>query len=141
MLKTLLKRSSARATSRRRNASTRGGRDQPDPGEQLASLSDDALRAKTEEFRGRIQERIGEPDAGRGSARAERRSEDLSSASGMRSRSPASTSRSSEIEEVLDELLPDAFAVVKECAAGWWASRSWSPATRSPGTWCPTTCS
>src|SRR5262245_10461557 len=83
---------------------------------ELASLSDDALRAKTEEFRARIRGRVGELQDQVGGLREQKRqSEDA----GERERLSAEIAAIDkqildEIEEALDELLPEAFAVVKE---------------------------
>jgi preprotein translocase subunit SecA len=67
---------------------------------EIKKLSDDQLRAKTEEFRARIQERlkhiIDEPDAD-----PDRRKQ-------------IDTERNQAIKEVLDEILVEAFAVVRE---------------------------
>jgi preprotein translocase subunit SecA len=67
---------------------------------EMQKLSDDQLRAKTEEFRARIQERLShiadEPDAD-----PDRRAE-------------IETERHKALKEVLDELLVEAFAVVRE---------------------------
>jgi preprotein translocase subunit SecA len=67
---------------------------------EMRKLSDEQLRAKTDEFRGRIQERVNtipdEPDAD-----ADRRKE-------------IEAERLKVINEVLEELLVEAFAVVRE---------------------------
>jgi preprotein translocase subunit SecA len=82
----------------------------------LASLTDDELRAKTEEFRERIGERSGSLQERAGTLRDEKR----------QSEDPAERERLSveisglekevmaAVEEVLDELLPEAYAVVKD---------------------------
>jgi preprotein translocase subunit SecA len=63
-------------------------------------LSDAELRAKTDEFRNRIQERLSkiadEPDAG------------------VDRRKQIETERQAALTEVLDEILPEAFAIVRE---------------------------
>ena len=83
---------------------------------ELASLSEEALRGKTEEFRGRIQARIGPTEERALALRDEKR----------KSEEPTDRERLSleisgleqeilaQVEEVLDELVPEAFAVVKE---------------------------
>jgi preprotein translocase subunit SecA len=67
---------------------------------EIKKLSDDQLRAKTDEFRARIQERLGqfpdEPDAD-----PDRRDQ-------------INASRDQALKEVLDEILEEAFAVVRE---------------------------
>ncbi len=84
--------------------------------EEYKSLSDEQLRAKTEEFRARIKERTKDLEAGI-AHRKERLKEDLSP--------EERESMYNEIEEleeelyeteqeILDELLPEAYAVVKE---------------------------
>ena len=82
----------------------------------LTSLSDDALRAKTEEFKGRIRERTRPLEHRIAALREEKRhSEDA----GERERLSVEIGRLEKdllgaIEEALDELLPEAYAVVKE---------------------------
>ncbi|MSR36381.1 MAG: preprotein translocase subunit SecA, partial [Gemmatimonadetes bacterium] len=82
----------------------------------LASLSEDALRAKTEEFRGRIQERIGELQEQVAALREEKRKSEEPSERERLSVEIAGIDKEilDTIEDVLDELLPEAFAVVKE---------------------------
>ena len=67
---------------------------------EMQKLSDEQLRAKTEEFRARVQERLShiadEPDAD-----PDRQKQ-------------IDTERNQALQEVLDELLVDAFAVVRE---------------------------
>ena len=46
-----------------------------------------------------------------------------------------------EREAILNEILPDAFAVVRNGAAACAAKRGWCATNRSPGTWCTSTCS
>ncbi|HCR04728.1 MAG TPA: preprotein translocase subunit SecA, partial [Gemmatimonadetes bacterium] len=82
----------------------------------LASLTDDELRAKTEEFRDRIRERSGSLRERAGTLRDEKRqSEDPEE----RERLSVEVSGLEKeimvaVEEVLDELLPEAYAVVKD---------------------------
>jgi preprotein translocase subunit SecA len=84
--------------------------------EGLASLSDEQLRAKTEEFRQRIQERTADLKGRIAALREEkRRSEDA----GERERlsleiNNLQTELKQTLEGVLEDLLPEAFAVVKD---------------------------
>src|SRR5688500_1618502 len=83
---------------------------------QLASLPEDALRGKTEEFRARIRERLGAlQDEVGGLRERKRRSEDPEEREQL-SLQIAELDKAilDATEEVLDELLPEAFAVVKE---------------------------
>jgi preprotein translocase subunit SecA len=83
---------------------------------QLASLSEEALRAKTEEFRARIRDRVGElQDEVGGLRERKRKSEDPSEREQLSLEiSGLDKEILEETEEALDELLPEAFAVVKE---------------------------
>ena len=65
----------------------------------IAKLSDDALRAKTDEFRGRIQAHLAKLEQGAGAARGKTAMEQA---------------QERERREILDEILPEAFAVVRE---------------------------
>ena len=66
----------------------------------MKKLSDEELRAKTEEFRKRIQERVAQiPDDPDGDSDRQKQIED---------------ERTKAINEALDEILPEAFAVVRE---------------------------
>jgi len=67
----------------------------------ISKLSDDALRAKTDEFRGRVQAHLAKLNDSGGTARAETAMEQVQD----RAR-----------REILDELLPEAFAVVREAS-------------------------
>ena len=82
----------------------------------LASLTDDQLRAKTEEFRERIREEIGEFQDRAAALREEkRRSEDPSDRERLSMEiSGIEKEVLGVVEEVLDEILPEAYAVVKE---------------------------
>jgi preprotein translocase subunit SecA len=75
---------------------------------EMQKLSDDELRAKTAEFRARIQERLGsipdDPEADPDSPDIDRQKE-------------IEEQRNAVLKEVLDEILEEAFAVVRE--AGW----------------------
>ena len=85
-------------------------------GESFAALSDDELRGKTAEFKGRLAsalEGVTEPEERK---RIERETLDGAAAGGVRG-GPG-----------------DLPAHVRQ-DAGWW------PASRRPGRWCPTTCS
>ncbi len=82
----------------------------------LSELSRDELRGKTDEFRTRIQERV-EPVLGEMRALRERKSQSQDPAEreslGLRI-AELEKDYLGALEEVLDELLPEAFAVVKE---------------------------
>ena len=65
----------------------------------ISKLSDDALRAKTVEFRGRIQAHLAKLEQGAGAARGKTAMEQA---------------QERERREILDEILPEAFAVVRE---------------------------
>jgi len=84
--------------------------------EALADLSDDEIRAKTDEFRGRIAERIASLEEELEEARASRRaSEDASERADLTQRiASIEEEQVTEIEGVLEEILPEAFAVVKD---------------------------
>ena len=83
----------------------------------MQKLSDDQLRAKTAEFRARIQERLGSithvPDAGTAGADADRKDTDLEDLDIDRQKE-IEAERSLALKGVLDELLEEAFAVVRE---------------------------
>jgi preprotein translocase subunit SecA len=74
---------------------------------QIAALSDEALRGKTDEFRARIRERL----AAIPENRAE--SDDLEEGKAV-APNTAGTPRDRALRDALDELLPEAFAVVRE---------------------------
>ncbi len=84
---------------------------------EMQKLSDDQLRAKTAEFRARIQERLGSiadaRDAGTAGADADRKDTDVEDLDIDRQKE-AETERAGALKEVLDELLEEAFAVVRE---------------------------
>lgn len=98
--------------------------------EQFKALSDEALRAKTDEFKRRIQEAVADIETRKAEIEAQLRGEGLSiSQNGHRELeelSPEARERLYEelddleeqwlarVERKLDELLPEAFAVVKE---------------------------
>jgi len=84
--------------------------------EEYQSLSDEQLQAKTTEFRARIGERIAEDEAALAEAREQLRTvvdagerDDLHAEIDALEKNITAT-----IEEVLNEILPEAFAVVKE---------------------------
>ncbi|MDB5229357.1 MAG: secA [Chitinophagaceae bacterium] len=88
--------------------------------EQYQSFTNDELRNKTKEFRARIKEHLGEID-GRISARQKEAEElpdtDINGKDIIyQDIDKLKKDRDKEIEEVLNELLPEAFAVVKETA-------------------------
>ena len=82
---------------------------------QMQKLTDDELRAKTDEFRGRIQERLSRFGGGNGM-------QPPGTASGEEADGEDDADRSKRLEkehydalqEVLDEILPEAFAVARE---------------------------
>ena len=83
---------------------------------ELASLSDDELRAKTQEFKDRIRDRTAELEQRATELRAEKRhSEDPAHREQLSAEiGEIDKEILAEVEEVLDELLPEAFAVVKD---------------------------
>jgi preprotein translocase subunit SecA len=84
---------------------------------EMQKLSDDELRAKTAEFRARIQERLGsianEPEANRELQSPELQNPELQNTDSDRQKE-IETRRSEALKVVLDELLEEAFAVVRE---------------------------
>jgi preprotein translocase subunit SecA len=74
---------------------------------QIAALTDEALRAKTDEFRARIRERL---------TRAPEKRADADDAEDAKPATPNAPGSESErvLRDALDELLPEAFAVVRE---------------------------
>ena len=84
--------------------------------EEYTSLSNDALRNKTLEFRARIAEHLSGIDADIDSVRQEAEEiEDYSQKENLyRELDELIEKRDEHLEEVLQEILPEAFAVVKE---------------------------
>jgi preprotein translocase subunit SecA len=84
--------------------------------EGLAPLSDDQLRAKTDEFRGRIEERTADLKARIAALRDEkRRSQDPSDRERLSLEiNGLQTELKQTLQETLEDLLPEAFAVVKD---------------------------
>ena len=84
--------------------------------EELSALSPDDLRGKTDEFRARIRERVGPVlDQARALRERKSQSEDPSERESLGLRiAELDKDHLAELEEALDELLPEAFAVVKE---------------------------
>jgi preprotein translocase subunit SecA len=83
---------------------------------QMRALSDEQLRAKTEEFRARIKERVQEAEAEIARVTAEMQSAE-SAAPGDQLRSEIEALGKRRLEarnEVLNDILPEAFAVVRE---------------------------
>ncbi|HLB93299.1 MAG TPA: preprotein translocase subunit SecA [Terriglobales bacterium] len=82
---------------------------------EMARLSDDQLRAKTAEFRARIQERLStiaeEPDAGTDPTNTDLRNNDLPNRDRQKE---IEEQRSELLKAVLDEILEEAFAVTRE---------------------------
>ena len=68
---------------------------------EISKLSDEALRAKTTEFRERIKAHLAKLDVGEGAARG---------------RAALELAQDRERREILDEILPEAFAVVREAS-------------------------
>src|SRR5512133_1874312 len=83
--------------------------------EQYQSLSDEELRAKTDEFRSRIRARIGEEDdrLAELNARLKEGIEPDEKDAVLNEIADLEKSIYETTQEVLDELLPEAFAVVK----------------------------
>ncbi len=87
--------------------------------QQLASLSHDALRGKTAEFRQRIADHLATTDKAIADAQAEAEAAGHGSANAQTQYATIDKmrkERNTRIEEVLKEILPEAFAVVKETA-------------------------
>ncbi|MCK5448059.1 MAG: hypothetical protein KAJ43_07930, partial [Gemmatimonadetes bacterium] len=84
--------------------------------EQLADVSEDELKARTEQFRARIRERTKKLEDEIESLREERRqTEDSSKRADLSERiRQAEEGFQEATDEVLDELLPEAFATVRE---------------------------
>jgi len=84
--------------------------------EQLADVSEDELKARTEQFRARIRERTKKLEDEIESLREERRqTEDSSKRADLSERIRQAEEEFQEAtDEVLDELLPEAFATVRE---------------------------
>ncbi|HKD83674.1 MAG TPA: preprotein translocase subunit SecA [Terriglobales bacterium] len=82
----------------------------------IEQLSDEQLRAKTDEFRARVRERVKEAEAEIARVTAEIESESPEASGGrLRSEMEALAKRRLEARnEVLDEILPEAFAVARE---------------------------
>ncbi len=83
------------------------------------SISDDQLRAKTVEFKARIQAHLTEIDAAIAEAKAEGENEaleDHEKEEFFKQVDELKKKRDEKIEEALKEILPEAFAVVKEAA-------------------------
>ncbi len=87
---------------------------------ELQSLSHDELRNKTQEFRARIREYLKDTDEEIAAKKAEAEAHpeaELQSREGIYEEVDKLTKkRDQQIEEILDEILPEAFAVVKETA-------------------------
>ena len=86
--------------------------------ERLKGLSDDELKAQTERFRAAIREATAQAEAELADLRARRRaSEDASERESLSQQIGAAETRlKAELEAVLDDLLPEAFATVKAAA-------------------------
>jgi preprotein translocase subunit SecA len=86
--------------------------------ERLKGVSDDELRAQTERFRARIRQETAAAEEELAELRARRRtSEDAAEREGLSQQIGAAERRlKGELEEVLDEILPEAFATVKAAA-------------------------
>ena len=86
--------------------------------DRLKSLPDDELKAQTEKFRAAIRDATAEADAELLELRARRRaSEEAAEREGLSQQIGAAERRlKAELEAVLDELLPEAFATVKAAA-------------------------
>ncbi|HEU4885147.1 MAG TPA: preprotein translocase subunit SecA [Longimicrobium sp.] len=86
--------------------------------ERLKGVSDDELKAQTEKFRAAIREATAEAEAELADLRARRRvSEDATEREGLSQQMGAAERRlKAELEGVLDEILPEAFATAKAAA-------------------------
>ncbi|HVH12127.1 MAG TPA: hypothetical protein VM759_03695, partial [Longimicrobium sp.] len=86
--------------------------------ERIKTLSDDELRAQTEKFRAAVREATAEAEAEVADLRARRRgSEDAAEREALSQQIGAAERRlKAELEAVLDEILPEAFATVKAAA-------------------------
>ncbi|HEX2080766.1 MAG TPA: preprotein translocase subunit SecA [Longimicrobium sp.] len=86
--------------------------------DRLKRLSDDELRAQTEKFRAVVREATAEAEAELADLRARRRvSEDAAERDALSQQIGNAERRvKAELEEVLDEILPEAFATVKAAA-------------------------
>ncbi|HEV3051626.1 MAG TPA: DEAD/DEAH box helicase, partial [Longimicrobium sp.] len=86
--------------------------------DRLKGVSDDELRVQTERFRARIREETAAAEEELAELRARRRiSEDAAERDALSQQIGAAERRlKSELEEVLDEILPEAFATVKAAA-------------------------
>jgi preprotein translocase subunit SecA len=84
--------------------------------EELKGLSDDELRAKTEEFRARIRERLAESTAKISALREEKRHSEDAERRAQLSQDIGELEKAEleDIEDILDEILPEAYAVVKD---------------------------
>jgi preprotein translocase subunit SecA len=84
--------------------------------EELASLSDAQLQAQTEKFRGIVRERVGELEADLAELReTKRRTEEAAERERLTAEIHGlETDLKQEIERVLEDILPEAFATVKE---------------------------
>ncbi|HEU0078830.1 MAG TPA: hypothetical protein VFQ76_14345, partial [Longimicrobiaceae bacterium] len=86
--------------------------------DRLKSLSDEELRAQTEKFRATVREATAEAEAELADLRARRRvSEDAAERDALSQQIGDAERRvKAELEEVLDDILPEAFATVKAAA-------------------------
>ncbi|AIM35395.1 preprotein translocase subunit SecA [Sphingobacterium sp. ML3W] len=87
--------------------------------EQLASLSDDELRGKTADFKNRIKGYLADIDQEISSLKAEADADDIDMSQKTaiyENADKLSKERDKKLEEVLKDILPEAFAVVKETA-------------------------
>ncbi|PJJ76684.1 preprotein translocase subunit SecA [Thermoflavifilum aggregans] len=86
--------------------------------EQLAALSNDELRAKTQEFKARIREHLAEIDARIRETQAQADAlpdEEVAQKDALYQQvDKLKKERDEQIEEILNEILPEAFAVMKE---------------------------
>jgi preprotein translocase subunit SecA len=88
--------------------------------EQYQSLSNDALRAKTNEFRARIQEFLAPIDARIAAKQQEAEALPVNDLNGRdaiyQEADKLKKDRNQELEKILEQILPEAFAVIKETA-------------------------
>jgi preprotein translocase subunit SecA len=111
--------------------------------ERLKNLSEAELQAQTPRFRERLKERTGAIKAELDEVReAKHGCADPEERDRLEGRfHELERQYKKELAAGLDEILPEAFATVREACRRLWGRRCRLPATTSSGTWCRTTCS
>jgi preprotein translocase subunit SecA len=111
--------------------------------EGLSSLSDEQLRAKTDEFRATIEERTAELKSRIAALREEKRhSVDPSERERLSLEINGLESQLREtLGDALEDILPEAFAVVKDTCRRLLGREITVTGQKMTGTWCPTTSS